>query len=286
MRLAALMPVRNEAWIAGLSLRVALRWCDEVVCLNHASTDRTGEVLAEVATEHPGRVTIIEEPAGTWAEMAHRQQLLAAARQRGATHCAIVDADEVITGDLMPQARALVEHLPAAGYLQVAMPCMWRAAGQYRQDASIWSRASVTMAFRDHPSLYWKSDKGYDYHHRDPYNSRAGQKLGPERGGVMHLQWVYWRRLRAKQALYKMIETVRYPGLRSPAGLNEYYGHAVDEVGIRLAAAPPAWWAPYRDLMHHLDLSHEPWQEGECKRLWVEHGAAKFRGLDLFGVVQ
>ena len=131
----------------------------------------------------------------------------------------------------------------------------------------------------------WQSERdGYDYHHREPYGSHPG--AAARHGGVMHMQWVSWRRLKAKQALYKMIETVRYPGRRTPAVVDRYYNHAVNESGITLGAVPATWWAPHQHLLPYLDLDHEPWQEGECKRLWAEYGAAKFRGLDLFGVVQ
>ena len=41
MKLICLMPARNEDWIIGLSARAALMWCDELIVMDHASTDRT-----------------------------------------------------------------------------------------------------------------------------------------------------------------------------------------------------------------------------------------------------
>ena len=95
------MPARNEAWCIGLSARVALLWCDELVILNHASTDETVDIVAELQREHPSRVHLISVPVDTWTEMEHRQMLLDRARMAGATHIAIVDADEILTGDLL-----------------------------------------------------------------------------------------------------------------------------------------------------------------------------------------
>ncbi len=51
MKIVGLLPVRNEEWIIAYTLRALLRWVDEVIVLNHASTDRTGDILLEIAAE-------------------------------------------------------------------------------------------------------------------------------------------------------------------------------------------------------------------------------------------
>lgn len=286
MKFIALMPVRNEAWMVGLSLRVALLWCDEVVALDHASTDRTPEILAEIAAEHPGRLHILHEPNPDWPEMAHRQRLLEAARALGGTHMAIIDADEVLTGNLLGAVREVVSGLAPGQLLQVGMPCMWRGLDQYRTDSRIWSnRNDLILAFADRPDLHWSQVNGYDHHHRAPCGAVVRQRVGYAAGGAMHLQWASWRRLTAKHALYKMMERRKYPD-KSVAAIDSMYSLALDEVGLALQPAPAEWWAPYSQLRQYADINTEPWQESECRRLWAEHGAAAFAGLNLFGVVQ
>ena len=93
MKLISTMPVRNEAWVVGLSARVALMWCDELVILNHHSTDSTVEIIAELQRAEPGRVHLISTPDAQWNEMQHREMMLDLARGKGATHIAIVDAE-------------------------------------------------------------------------------------------------------------------------------------------------------------------------------------------------
>ncbi|HXO41397.1 MAG TPA: glycosyltransferase, partial [Thermoanaerobaculia bacterium] len=61
MKLVGMMPVRNEDWVLGLSLRAALLFLDEVVVLDHGSSDGTPELLASIAAEHPGRVHRLAE---------------------------------------------------------------------------------------------------------------------------------------------------------------------------------------------------------------------------------
>ena len=61
MKVVALMPVRNEAWVLGFSARVALMWCDEIVFASHWPEDRSHDIMNELAADYPGRVTIRED---------------------------------------------------------------------------------------------------------------------------------------------------------------------------------------------------------------------------------
>src|SRR2546430_2605760 len=100
MRLIGMMACRNEDWVVGLSARVALSWCDALVVLDHASTDRSVELLDEIENQYPGRLIRLSVMASEWREMEMRQSMLVAARYAGASHVAIIDADEVLTGNL------------------------------------------------------------------------------------------------------------------------------------------------------------------------------------------
>lgn len=285
MKLIALMPARNEDWIIGLSLRVALRWCDAAVVLDHASTDGTAGILDAMQDECGERLTVIRESDGAWSEMAHRQRLLDAGRAAGGTHFALVDADEVLTGNLLARIRNEVSAIGPGGLLQVGMQAMWRSLGAVRTDGRTWAgREDLALAFADRYAVGWQAG-GYDHHHRHPHGSVPHRRIRNGEGGVMHLQWASWRRLVAKHARYKMMERIKYPS-KPVVAIDRMYSMALDEVGLSLRAAPAEWWTPYSDLMHHANLSAEPWQEQECKRLWMEHGKAAFDGLDLFGVCQ
>lgn len=277
------MPVRNEDWILRVSLRAALRWCDSVVVLNHASTDRTAEIIAEVQAEEPGRVHVLTDSDPGWPEMAHRQRLLEASRRLGATHIAIVDADEVLTGNLLPTIRETIAALSPGEQLQVGMPCMWRSLSDVRTDSRIWSnRHDLALAFCDMPSLSWAPLNGYDHHHRPPHGIKMTRRTH-EPGGVMHLQFSNWRRLTAKHALYKCMERLKYPD-KPIRAIESMYNLALDESGLRVVAAPPEWWEPYASTLGCCDMESEPWQKAEVRRLVDLHGTEAFTGLNLFGV--
>lgn len=290
MKLIALMPVRNEEWCLGLSLRVALMWCDAVVVGLHACTDRSADIVLEVKRENPGRVHWITLDDPKWDEMAHRQMLLEIARGQQATHISIVDADEVLTGNLL-ETGAL--HACAEDGEIIRMPGYNLRGSLSRYHANgIWGRRFFSLAFLNVPALSWTGDT---FHHREP----RGVRLEPYgevkhgRGGIMHLWGVSERRLRAKHALYKITERLRWPD-KPVADIDRMYSWAIHgdprnaAYGTpetwTYADVPASWWSPYAHLMHHLHVDAEPWQEAECRRLIAEHGRGQFAGLDLFGV--
>src|SRR5580700_4905017 len=118
------MPVRNEDWVLGLTARAVLQWCDELVVGLHACTDASAKIVADVCFEEPGRITWTEHPDPVWSEMAHRQALLDIARGRGATHIAIVDADEILTANLIPLIRGAIASVPQFSVFQLPWICL------------------------------------------------------------------------------------------------------------------------------------------------------------------
>ena len=287
MKLVGLMPVRNEDWVLGLSARAALMWCEELILLLHACTDRSLEIAEAVRTEHPGRVSIDVQVDGVWHEMVHRQIMLQMARERGATHIAIVDADEILTGNL-----DLTLSLDGAHILQLPLYNLRHGIQQYHANG-LWGNRIVSVAFADDPALHWAGDR---FHAREPQGKRLTgfQPIAQGAGGVMHLWGASERRLLAKHALYKVTERVRWPAKDVRSIDREYSMCVTGNPVVRNAPREPecwmfrevpvSWWEPYAHLLQYLDVTAEPWQEAEVRRVVAEHGREKFAGLDLFGL--
>lgn len=310
MKLVAISPVRNESWVIPYSARAALTWVDEIVFLDHASTDATPQILSEIAAEHPGRVTILRQDDPTWDEMNHRQTLLEAARERGASHIAILDADEILAANLRVEVSRMTAFLAPGHILHVPLHNLWRSLEVYRNDGySLYGCSWAALTFRDAPELCWQpAEDGYQHHSRTPENAEEGLRVpktgGLEHhlrnatgdpttlmraylavrdgGGLMHLQHASWGRLRAKQALYQLIEAIRWPH-RDREAIRELYSASLDEKGAVLKPVPSSWWE-YDIPRELIDADAEPWQEGECRRLLTKYGRKAFDGLDLFGV--
>ncbi len=300
MKIVAILPVRNEDWILGFTARAILQWVDELVILDHCSTDGSRQIEDDVWQEDDsddGRITMLYENDPVWEEMRHRQRMLDCARSRGATHIVTIDADEVLTANLVPTIRNFIEIMPPDQVLQLPWLTMRDSLTQCHA-SGIWAEQFASTAFQDSPELHWAARDGYDFHHRHPCGrpQRPFQPIPHVQGGIMHFQYSNRRRLLAKQALYKMTEVIRWPGKEPLSEINKRYDWSVygapynpgpgnHPVIFHLKYSPASWWNGYENLMHQIHLYAEPWQEAECRKLVEEYGREKFAGLDLFGVV-
>lgn len=319
MRLTALMCVKNEDWVIGASLRAILEFADEIVVVDDRSTDRTQEIIGQVSRDHPwrihysrwtptkiekiknsfdGEVRDVEVPDqdGWWDEMSVREHSLLLGRKHGGTHFAMVDADEVLTANLVDRVRADMLRLVPGQVLDYPMIAMrkletakegddaGRIVAHYQDDQTVWSHAMLSFGFMDAPGLSWRPDVlGYEHHHRCPYGVRGSHYMplaSKEQGGVMHLQFTNANRLLWKHRWYKMLETIRWPNRRTPQQLNETFGLALKTPG-KLTRAPDEWLLNYE--MEKLKLDGWAWHEGECNRLLDLYGAGRFQSLDLWG---
>jgi hypothetical protein len=303
MKLVGLMPVRNEAWCLGFTLRVALKWCDEVVVLLHACNDDSAAIALAVATEpeYRDRVTVVGDGKPLWDEMMHRQALLELARSAevGATHIAIIDADEFLTPNILPDIRSHVFSMAAGMMLELpgynVRECQCGVPGHWQYHTNgVWGNRWFATAFKDGPALNWESG-GDRFHHREPFGCgwNRWRPLRQGYGGTVHLWGASERRLRAKHALYKITERLRWPH-KTDAEIERTYGPATDPNSLlarqmNLArpwtfnALPATWLEPYADLVPYLNVDAEPWQEAEVRLLLEAHGREHFRGLDLLG---
>ncbi len=296
MKIVAIMPVRNEDWILGFTARAILQWVDELVILDHCSTDGSRALQLVIQGEFGSRrLHLLLEEDPVWEEMRHRQRMLNYARLHGATHIVTIDADEALTANLVPTIRNFIEIMPPDQVLQLPWLTMRDSLTQCHA-SGIWAEQFASTAFQDSPELHWAARDGYDFHHRHPCGrpQRPFQPIPHVQGGIMHFQYSNRRRLLAKQCLYKLTEVIRWPGKEPLSEINKRYDWSVYGAPVRppdgiphfdLKNVPPEWWAGYEHLMQYIHLDAEPWQEAECRKLVEEYERDKFAGLDLFGVV-
>lgn len=278
MKLVGLMPARNEDWILRASMEAALRWVDHLVFLDHASTDESCPIASVLAVS-TNRVTIIPwEDGEHWAEMDARQKSLDVARELGATHCAIIDADEILTHNNLAWVRGWFEGLQPRECLDVPMIAPWGGLDAYSPQTS----GVITLGFADAPDLCWKPSGKERYHHhqRPPHGSREHVRAKCA-GGIFHLQFAARERMTWKHRHYLMTERICWP-MYDVAGLNEkYHWWTRPPHGENLRPIPAAWWGDYDRAAIVLD--GESWYAAECRELARKHGSETFRGLNLFG---
>ena len=312
MKLVSLTPIKNEDWCIGLTLRVLMQIVDHAVVLLHSCTDCSAEIVEMVSRENPGRVTALMENDRTWDEMRHRQQMLEEARRLGATHLYLADSDEVLSANLIPSSRDTISRVASGAICELPGYNLRGSLDRYHSNG-IWGNRWFSCAFKDQPEAHWAGDK---FHSRNPAGVqwRNWRPIKQGEGGILHLWGASERRLRAKHALYKVTERLRWPAKNVKTIESEYtlwretppdtdkgdwarwpstYWSAPG--GWTFADVPREWWEHSGLYSQQCftrggglgpdGASAEPWQEAEVRRLVQEHGGEeKFQGLDLFGV--
>lgn len=292
-KIVATVLYRLDAWSLRLALLSALEWCDAVVVGVHEpgsvfAIDPGWEIVQDVAAKHPGRVRVCTFDGAMWSEMHMRQRLLDDARHNfGATHIAIVDADEAITADEVPGLRDEVLGLLPGECLDVPMVSPWGNLSHARVDGNF-GGAKITVAFADAPGLAWaNAADGYCYHNRKPRGAWTRSVLDcPPTSGCFHLQYLSRERLACKAAYYKMIERIQFPDREesSPAALNAKYDWAIGPdpaLGTYRGIDDARWAYPFGDGRNLVDPHAFPWQGWGCRAMLDAHGAAPFMALDL-----
>lgn len=303
MKLVGMILVRNEDWILGLSLRTALLWCDAVVVLLHSCTDNSRDIVMQARAENPGiEFLVIETDEPDWPEMGHRQLMLEGARTLRATHMAIIDADEILTSNIIgtftregreahinpSMIRCAAASLERGMIMQLPGYNLRNGVSSYHSNG-VWGKRWFSVGFKDDPALGWAGDT---FHRREPQGRtlRPFQPFPQGSGGVMHLWGASERRLIAKHCWYKITEAIM--AQRPIDVIDREYSMSIHGRGSgdnpstwTYADVPESWWSGYAHLMQFLHLDTVPWQEAECRRLVEQHGRGITKGLDLFGVV-
>lgn len=296
--ITALMLARNEDWVLGFSLRVAMQWCDHAYVILHSTNDESGRIIEEVSKDlQPHQRIVVEHIADTaWPEMAIRQhQLTQARREFDSSHYAIIDADEAVTANWVGNIREVAFSVPARQIGTVPMISPWHCLDWRRVDGHFGEGANLGLAFGDHPDLHWaNAPDGYCWHSRAPKNATSLQMVsGLHAGGCFHLQYASAYRLRVKSAWYKALEATQFPGRTHPQVLNDKMDWAaVPKQPARLLEVPYAWWDythiktivdPARNL---IDLSREPWQLAHLREMVAANPAHWYRGLNFHGLIE
>lgn len=265
MKIIGTMIARNEAWVLPASIPAALQWCDEVWLLMHTSsihekTDDTILLGEQFSHDYAGRFHFDIVTTPEWDEALIRGIALAKAREREATHIAIIDADEVLTAPSMGNIKTAAGCLAPGDLLRLPWIHCWRSLDQYRCDDSPFGRARVPFLFAAAPHLSYSPDKdGYQLHKRFPRGVHVMETWEHDAGlGVLHMQHARWERVVAKQLLYAETERRRWGKVRAN------YRDAVDETGLITRPIPAEWWPVDRSLV---DLKAEAWQEAAMREV-------------------
>ena len=280
MKIIALLPVRNEAWVLEHALTCLSAFCDTVIVSDQGSTDGSQEICRRFP-----KVNLLETPQGQTAGLLPkhaRWRLLDAARQYDGNNLLwCTDADELISPASV--RTFLAEHagdLRAPRAIQCRYIHLWRNMRRFRHDLSPYGPKWKVVAVVDDRRMDYPRDPAAPPLHEprtpmdsDPHVLSAGDLH------LLHLQYAVWQRNQMKQAWYRSLE--RLDGRATAAEINEKYGITMAPFFSRTKAVPPAWLDGLTLPDERVDL--EPsWHDGEMLRLFDQHGIEFFELLDIW----
>jgi hypothetical protein len=180
--------------------------------------------------------------------------------------------------------RGIVEAMPPGHILQLPLYNLRGGLHQFHANG-LWGQRWGSVAFADDLALHWGGDK---FHSREPAGKHLNswRPIGQGQGGIMHLWGASERRLVAKHHAYRIQEALRWPN-KPHHEIEAMYSMATDgrpQFGDYprdwvYSPVPDSWWEGYEDILPHLDIDAEPWQEKWCDEMLAKQGRARFAGL-------
>lgn len=279
MKIIALVPVRNEAWVLEHSLECLSGFCDIVIVNDQMSTDATREICGRF----PKVVLLESSAADTVARLPQqaRWRLLDAARHYDGNNLLwCTDADELVPPSL---ARTFFEH--HAGELTPgrAVECrvynLWDSLTKYRHDLSSYGPQWKALAFIDDRIVDFPRGEVRPLHEpRLPVDADAAA-LKAGNVPILHLQWTMWNRNQMKQAWYRCIDFM--DKRMTAAEVNAFYSVTLRELYVHREHVPQAWLEDV--TLPNADVDRQPaWHEAEIRGWFDERGIEFFEALEIW----
>jgi len=275
MKIIALLPVKNEAWILNSYLSSVSTIADEIIVLDDSSTDNSKSLL-----EATGVTVISYDPKDEKVVdmSARRQQLLEAGREAGGTHFIWLDADETFSSNFILEARKIISALKPGQKINMRWVHLWKDVNHYLDDShspfgNVWKDFIVC----DNPQNNFT--QAFISEARTPGSHLDSTKLPEETGVVLHWQFSRWEITQYKQSLYRCIELLE--GSRSAKRINNTYRITLDNSKLKKNKIPKAWMEgiPLPIINKASDIN---WYNKQIQTLFIKHGIRHFEPLQIW----
>ncbi len=270
MKIIALLPVKNEAWILPTYLSSVQPLVDEIIALNDQSTDETEQILKDAG------VHILNSTSQSVNMSQKRTLLLNEGRKRGGTHFIWLDADEIISGTFVHHARERIASLEPGQKIAFRWVTLWKSLDTERVDAP-WGNNFKDIIVCDAPNLAFE-DKVFS-EHRTPGPHTNVITIDESEGVVLHFQFVNFESALFKQAWYRCNELIETK--RSPRRINHMYSITKDTEKV-ITKNIPSEWTPHMVSVTRTD--QPSWHLNSIEQLFNTHGIETFEELDIWGI--
>ena len=237
MKIIAMMPVRNEAWILPHSLACLSAFCDVILVSDQDSEDESREICRRFP-----KVVLLESSQRLVCEQARWLLLDAARGYEGCNLLWCTDADELMSPTL---AARFIDAQRGALAPGTVVECLyyhlWSRPDRYRSEGGNYAPYWKEIALLDDRRMDYSRARRLPLHeHRVPIEGAAA-RVRAENLPVLHLQWLLAERNQMKQAWYRCRELL--DGEKAAAAINAFYSVTLPDAAVHTADVPPAWVA-------------------------------------------
>lgn len=276
MKIIALLPVKNEAWVLPSYISSVSKVANEIIALDDGSTDESATILKKTngyVFQHDFRSEKV-------INMSRRRSLLLEkGREHGGTHFIWLDADETFSGNFLYKAREIIGSLKPGRKIGLPWVHAWKDTEHYLNDNSsplgkIWKDFIVC----DDGKM--KFEERFLSEARTPGSNDNIEVLTKETGVVLHWQFSRWNITQYKQALYRCIELLE--GSRSARRINHTYSITLDNKDLETGVIPTEWTKGI--TMPNTSTPESNCYKNQILTLFGLHGIEKFESLQIWHI--
>ncbi len=277
MKVIALLPVKNEAWVLPYTLACLSGFCDVILVNDQQSEDNS----RDIARRFP-KVVWIDSPDSRICEQA-RWQLWDVARQyEGSNLLWCTDADELLSPPRIRQFLDAQQDRLASGTVIDSLYChVWNGPARYRTGLSGYAPYWKPVAIVDDRRLDYDRSRALPLHEERVPIAAGAPRLRAEDAPVLHLQWLLPNRSQMRQAWYRCREWMQ--GERGAAAINEFYSITLPTWRVPTAPIPAAWLDGV--TLPDASVDREPsWQQADILGWFDTRGIEFFEPLEIWQV--
>jgi len=288
MKIIALLPVKNEAWILPTFISSVEPIVDKIIAIDDGSTDDSKKILKNAGA------LVIDNPFSTrrgWAEYKIRQKLLDLGREHGGTHFICIDADEALTTPFLTEGKKLLSAMSPGDRYSLTWLSLWKNKSKYRDDESVWGNLHKHVIFCDDgitnfinpENVDYNTDSGQRPHLVGPTPVVTGKKVKKiplESGALLHYQFVNWDRFQWKQVHKRCLELIQRPS--DARRINNTYRITLDSPA-KCSDIPPQW---VEHIQQPQNIVTELWQKNEVCNWLDDYGYEFFEPLQMWHITE
>ncbi len=275
MKIIALFPIKNDAWILPVTIPQLKLFADEILCMDGGSTDGTQELLKSYGA------LVKDQDQTDLNYSSWRQQLLDWGRERGGTHFIWLDSDEAFTTNLLPTFKEELSKMKPGQKLVMKWLCLWKSGRHYRDDSSVWSHLYKDFVFCDDGVSNFGTTKLHESRTPGENNEHTMIRIPEEQGAVLHFQFVTPMRFQIKQVFQRCREYVL--GTGSARRLNYKYSDTFDDPHAITIPIPDNWIEGIQEIDTIKDTD-DAWYNTEILKYFEKYGIEFFEPLQLWHI--